>query len=369
MEKPILLLANYFANNAQAAYRKNDLLLAHSEFKRGRDIQQRLSLTNLGFIQEKQYLDLLMAKASKLQASNGAVFGLLSIIQEFDPGYPMLGQKLQSEIQKLKSRATTKISVTEFKEVLSSNSVVASVGRRVGSKLEKILFEKLGEQLQIVADLTALGAKAPYSGDYLSIEGEVLQAAIESSKNNGQRSQNVLTKINKTETEEYAKWKKKKRGDAPTQYLEENIMEDVLIQVEHIKKLAVTEVAFRIVEPTTQKVLLTNNVVKESNYSGDSINEFQKGLFHQKYVAADLPSDIKIMDNLARELSVSVGDALTQYLANPDLKYHAKYLQAAEQGASQDAVELLSNAVVIAGDTDQQKAAWHENLKQLVLAL
>jgi predicted house-cleaning noncanonical NTP pyrophosphatase (MazG superfamily) len=369
MEKPILLLANYFANNAQVAYRKKDLALAYTEFQRGRDIQRKLDRTNLGFIQEKAYLDLLMAKANAMQNAPGAVYGLLSIIKEFDPAYPTLEKELTSYSQKLQNRATIKLSVSEFKEVLSSNSVVASVGRRVGSKLEKALFDGLGNQLQIVADLSVLPAPTAYSGDYLSVEGEVLQAAIETNTNKGQRSMNVLTAINKTETEEYADWKRRKRGEPPVQFNEEKVMEDVIIQVERIKKLAVAEVAYRIIEPATQKVLVTDNVVKEGKYSGDSVNEFQKGLFHQKYVSADLPSDIKIMDNLATELSDAVGKALITYLAKPEQKYFERFQQANSRGENINAVELLANAVVISFEDNSTKQDWAAQLKQLVLSL
>ncbi len=369
MEKPILLLANYFANNAQVAYRKKDLALAYTEFQRGRDIQRKLERTNLGFIQEKEYLDLLMAKANAMQNAPGAVYGLLTIIKEFDPAYPTLEKELTSYSQTLQNRATIKLSVSEFKEVLSSNSVVASVGRRVGSKLEKALFDGLGNQLQIVADLSVLPAPTAYSGDYLSVEGEVLQAAIETNTNKGQRSMNVLTAINKTETEEYADWKRRKRGEPPVQFNEEKVMEDVIIQVERIKKLAVAEVAYRIIEPATQKVLVTDNVVKEGKYSGDSVNEFQKGLFHQKYVSADLPSDIKIMDNLATELSDAVGKALITYLAKPEQKYFERFQQANSRGENINAVELLANAVVISFEDNATKQDWAAQLKQLVLSL
>lgn len=369
MEKPILLLANYFANNAQVAYRKKDLALAYTEFQRGRDIQRKLERTNLGFIQEKEYLDLLMAKANAMQNAPGAVYGLLTIIKEFDPAYPTLEKELTSYSQTLQNRATIKLSVSEFKEVLSSNSVVASVGRRVGSKLEKALFDGLGNQLQIVADLSVLPAPTAYSGDYLSVEGEVLQAAIETNTNKGQRSMNVLTAINKTETEEYADWKRRKRGEPPVQFNEEKVMEDVIIQVERIKKLAVAEVAYRIIEPATQKVLVTDNVVKEGKYSGDSVNEFQKGLFHQKYVSADLPSDIKIMDNLATELSDAVGKALITYLAKPEQKYFERFQQANSRGENVNAVELLANAVVISFEDNATKQDWAAQLKQLVLSL
>ena len=368
MERSILLLANYFAGNAKKSYEKNELYIAYTEFQRARDIQKRLSISSQGFIQEKKFLDILMKKASLLKDSDGHKFGLLSVIQEFDPAYPTLEQNMAKMLDNIFNRATTKLSVSEFKEVLSSNSVVASVGRRVASKLESTLFKNLGNELQIVTNSSSLQSDG-FSGIVLAVDGEVLQAAIEGSKHIGQRSMNVQTGINKIETAEYKKWKKRKRGDAPTQYLEEKIMENVTIQVEHIKKLAVVEVAYRIVEPSTQKVLLTDHIVKEGTYKGDSINEFQKGMFHQAYVEADLPSDIKIMDNLATELSEELGKSLVNYLASPERVFYQKYQVAIEQGTPAKAIEMLSNAVVIAGKKGKDNSQWLAGLKQSVLEM
>ncbi len=366
MERTISFLANYFASNAQKSYNNNDLYTAYTEFQRGRDIQQKLALNSRGFIQEKKFLDLVMQKASALQNANGQKFALLSVIKEFDPAYPTLEESMAKLVEDISNRATTKLAMSEFKEVLSSNSVVASVGRRVASKLEKILFEKLANELQIVTDISSV-QDSKFSGVALSIDGEVLQAAIETTKNQGQRSVNVLTGINQLETAEYSKWKKRKRGEPPTQYVEEKIMEDVTIRVEHIRKLAVVEVAYRIVEPSTQKVLLTDNITKEVNHQGESTNEFQKGLFHQAYVATDLPSDIKIMDNLSAELSKELGTVLSNYLASPEKVFQQKYEQALEQGNHPMAVEMLSNAVVISDKKGRSNPDWLATLKQQVL--
>lgn len=367
MERPILLLANYFASNAQASYQKGNLYRAYSEFKRGRDVQKMASQTNIGFVQERRFLDILMAKYTSEATNQGLKLGLLKVIKEFDDKYATLSEQNQLQTEKLVNRATTKLSVASFDEVLSSNSVVASLGRRVGSKLEKILFDQLGKQLQIVTDTSSLTSQTPYSGVSLLVDGEVLQAAVETSRNQGQRSINVQTGLNRTEREEYTKWKKRKRGEAPVQYDEEKVMEDVVINVEHIRKIAVAEVAYRIVEPTTQKVLFTNNIVKESKHQGDSTNEFQKGLFHQKYVEADLPSDIKIMDTLATELSNELGKSLLTFLAKPEQSFYSGYQSALEKGQQAQAIEMLSNAVVISPPESETLEEWVAQLIKLTL--
>jgi len=367
MKRSISVLANYFANNAQASYKAKNLYKAYMEFKRGRDVQNKLSLTSVGFIQEKAFLDIVMEKADGMEGSDGAKYGLYGVVKEFDPGYPLLEEKLTKLTEVLSNRATTKLAVSEFREVSSASSVVASVGRRVGSKLEKILFEKLGGQLQIVTSLVNSDPNNPYAGVALAIDGEVLQAAIETSKNQGQRSINVQTGINQVETEAYVKWKKRKRGDKPIQYNSQKIMEDVTIRVEHIKKIAVVEVAYRIVEPATQKVLLTNNLVKEAKHLGDSTNEFQKGTFHQPYIEADLPSDIKIMDNLASEVSKELGQSLLNYLAKPEQVFFGKYQALTERGELVSGIEMLSNAVVMAENKKTPNEDWITQLKKLVL--
>ena len=141
MKASISLLANYFASNAQTKYRNNQLLSAYEEFKRGREIQRLLSSSSIGFVQEKQFLDLLIKKYDSQTDKTGARFALLKIIQEFDEKYPMLDERLKTEFDKIAERATTKIQVSEFKELASPQPVISSVGRRVSNKLEKILFE------------------------------------------------------------------------------------------------------------------------------------------------------------------------------------------------------------------------------------
>jgi len=367
MKSSILLLANYFASNAQSSYQKDQLLAAYDDFKRGRMVQKLLSIPTIGFIQEKQFLDQLMSKVDSEEVLIGAKYGLLSVIKEFDPAYPMLDEKINTQLEGIINRATTKLSVSEFKEVLSSNSVVASVGRRVSSKLEKILFDELGAQLKIISELPANIKDDGLSGVVLSIDGEVLQAAIETSKNQGQRSLNVQTGINKIETEEYAKWKSRKRGDAPTQFIEEKIMEDVTIIIERTKKVSVAEVSYRIVEPSTHNVLLTNNIIKEAKHVGESTNEIQKGLFHQPYVEADLPSDIKIMDNLATELSKELGSSLLKYLSNPEDVFYQKYQNRLQRGELKLSVEMLSNAIVMYESKKSEKKNWRKILTESVL--
>ncbi len=366
MERSILVLANYFASNAKKSYQKNNLLNAYLEFQRARDVQKKLSLPDKAFIQEKRFLDLLMKKSAFNNTTEGKKYALYNVIYEFDKNYPGLEKKMASTLEKISQRATTKLSISEFREVPSTNSVVSSVGRRVSSKLEKILFKALSNELQIVTSTSLLQQK-DYSGGVLTIHGEVLQATVISNTNPGQRIVHVQTGIKKTETPAYTKWKKRKRGKAPTQYIEEKISQDVILKVGHIEKQAVVEVAYRIVESSSQKVLLTDNIVKEIYLKGDSINELQQGQFHQAYVAADLPSDIKIMDQLTTDLSQQLGQSLSNYLSNPEKVFQQKYTIAMEQGEASSAIEMLANAVVLAKKKEADFSVWLAVLKKQAL--
>ena len=366
MGKSIQVLANYFANAAQIAYKKGDLLAAYNNFQKGRNIQDKLGISQKGFIQEKQFLDLVMARARQEENGEGKRQALMRVVNEFDPNYPGLKAEYLKLSDKVKNRAMTKLSVAEFKEVQSADSVVASVGRRVGSKLEKILFEQLGNEVLIVTDSVS-SPEQNYQGLMLKVDGEILQVAIENSVNQGQRSQQVQTGVNRTETEEYQKWARRKRGDAPKQYDETPIVEEIVLTVEHIRKQAIAEVAFRIIEPSTGTILLTDNFVKEAEYSGESINEYQKGDFHQPYVRADLPSDIKIMDSLATELATMLGEKLGEYLSSPEQVFHHKYIEAKAQGDVAGATELLANALSIAEGKGKDTGNWFDDIKALVL--
>lgn len=366
MGKSILLLANYFSGTAQKAYSAGDYYAAYQNFTKGRTIQQKLDVSKPGFIQEKQFLDLLMQRARQTDLAEGNRQSIMRVVREFDANYPGLSTDYMKLSDDVKKRALTKLSVAEFKEVPSGNSVIASVGRRVGSKLEKILFDKLGNEVQIVANIVGNQGQG-YEGLALQIDGEILQAAIENTSNQGRRTQNVQTGVDRVETEEYKKWSKRKRGDAPTRYHETPKHEDVELIVEHIRKQSIAEVAFRVIEPASGNILLTDNVVKDSEFSGESINEFQKGDFHQPYVRADLPSDIKIMDDLSSELADILGDKLAKYLQSPEQVFYQKASDAKAQGDSVAAIELLANAVAISEAKGQDFSAWYAELKELAL--
>ncbi|MCW8878105.1 MAG: hypothetical protein OQJ89_01595 [Kangiellaceae bacterium] len=366
MGSNIQLLANYFAGAAQKEYQKGNLKDAYYHLIKGRTIQEKLGIAQKGFIQEKRFLDLVMTRAKNAQSGIGKRQALLRVINEFDPNYPGLKADYLKLSDEVKNRAMTKLSVAEFKEVQSADSVVTSVGRRVGSKLEKILFDKLGNEVLIVTETNGQGGSG-YQGLALQIDGEILQAAIESNVNNGQRSINVRTGVNRVETEEYKKWAKRERGEAPTQYHESPKMEDVVLTVQHIRKQAIAEVAFRIIEPASGKILLTDNFVKDGEYSGESINEYQKGEFHQPYVRADLPSDIKIMDELASALAEMLGQKLGDYLQNPEQVFHHKFVESKAQGNQPGAIELLSNAVIIAESKERETGNWYAELVDMAL--
>ena len=118
-------------------------------------------------------------------------------------------------------------------------------------------------------------------------------------------------------------------------------------------------------DQTTVKLMETR--LKEKEFNGESINEYQKGDFHQKYLRADLPSDIKIIDNLATELAVQLGEKLRTYLQKPEQRFYNKYIDAKAQSDMVSAIELLANALAIAESKGMETEAWYNELKIMVL--
>lgn len=369
MYSSIYVLANYFANSAQKFYKKGQLNAAYIALLKGRDVQAKLGVQQ-GFIQEKAFLDKLMLKAKKAGDKHGQKFALLRTIQELDANYPSLAKELTHSRTLVKKRALTKLFIAEFKEIGSQSSAVSSMGRRMAKKLEKILFSNLGNEVVVVTSLSPPSAKS-YDGLSLKVEGEVLQAAVESSSNSGRRLKLVQTSVNRVETEDYQDWSKGKNGPAPKQYHETPVKEQVELIVEHIQKQAVAEVFFRLIESGNDTILVADNIVKESQFKGESIQEFQKGDFHQPYISADLPSDIKALDRLSSALAAQMGEKLGRYLKSPEQIFSQKFKEAKARGQKAVAVELLANAVVLGESQPDARPigleAWYEALKSMAL--
>ncbi len=367
MYKSIYVLANYFASSAQKHYKKGDFYSAYEDFSKGRNVQTQLGVQQ-GFIQEKRYLDQLMLKAIKTKKAEGQKLALLRVIQEFDQSYPKLENQLVRSTSIVSNRAKTKLSITDFKEITFQSSVISSIGRRIASKLEKILLSSSGKDVLMVTKVEKV-SPVSYEGLSLIIDGEILQAAVESSSNRGKRLKTVQTGVERIETEAYKEWAESKKGEAPAQYHETPINEQVELTVVHTQKQAVAEVAFRVIDPRDGSILLTDHFVKESQFTGESINELEKGMYHQPYVPAKLPSDIKAMDKLATELADKLGDKIGNYLKSTELVFYQKYKQAVTQKQKQPAIELLANALVIgeAKGEDKETKVWYKELKLMVL--
>lgn len=367
MESSIILLANYFANNAKASYQKNEWESAFSAFEKGRNIQSMLGRQSAGFIQEKTFADLLMKKAATLDNQPGVQYGIYTAVLELDPGYPEIKIKRQAIKNKLVERAKSNIFIAPFDEVESTNSVITSVGKRVRRDVEKQLEKKLNQQLGIVTSISDGEINTLPNGPLLKIEGDILQAAIEASNYQGQKSINVQTGISKIETAEYIKWKKRKRGEPPVQFLEQPIMEDVIIKTEHLKKIAVIEATFKLSSVNSTKFLLSDSVTKKSVNKGDVIQEFEKGSYHQPYVESSMPSDIQVIDDLAKEISAEMAVLLVNYLANAEMAYYKKYQQLLTQEQQPLATEVLANAVVLSDDGSSTKSVWLVELRNRAL--
>lgn len=366
MGKRISILSNYFAGNAQKAYKKGRLLSAYQNLKKARNIQIKVSQSKKPFPQEKKFLALVMSKTRQSGIKDGKKYALLNIIKEFNPAYPKLkGNNLKLE-NKIKKRAKTKLYITGFKEIDTNQAVLASIGRRVSSKLEAALFKLVGNQVTIIRSTKANQAKI-YNGLALKIDGEILQAAIERSRNFGKRSKRVQTGIKQIETKEYQIWAKRKRGDPPQRYTEKAIFENINIRVEHISKQTVVELAYKLAEVGVGNIVMANNLVIEEEYSGESINEYQKGDFLQPHVRANLPSDIKVSDLLSTALTDQLGQKLAKYLKSPEIVFYQKHQKAKKYGRKVAAIENLANAVVLKQSKEDSDGIWFGELKELAL--
>ncbi len=361
MASSISLLAKYFANNAQLHTQKEQLYQAYHEFLKARQIQKILDKGDLGFPQERQFLDKVMLLINKNEENLGKTYALLKLVEKFDSNYPTLSQQLSESKSAIAQRASSKIMISDFKEIRSSNSVIASVGRRVSKQLENILFNQLGQQVQLVGDISTSSKDDQLNGLAYLIRGDVLQSAIETTKHLGQRNKLVKVATEKMETDAYKKWSKRKRGEAPPRYIEKEIKEEVSLKVEHIKKLAILEISYQILDPYSHKVLVSKNLSKEAVFQGETVLEFQKGLFKQNLKEADLPSDIKIMDQLAKIVSAELGESLILFLANPDQAFYARYQETLEKGDKLLASNLLANAIIVS-DNEEVGSEWTEQL-------
>jgi hypothetical protein len=141
--------------------------------------------------------------------------------------------------------------------------------------------------------------------------------------------------------------KDRKSVEQPAETIEEPTYENISVGVTRHRKIGIFSVSYRLVEASSGRVIFPDSITVNSEHEDESSEGVEIGDFKVDFKLADLPSDVEILDELARKVATSIGEKLVEQLKDQDQKYLAAASSYAEQNDCVGEVTSLGSALMI----------------------
>lgn len=211
----------------------------------------------------------------------------------------------------------------------------------------------------------------PSPVDYL-ISGTVLKAKVDFTKREGRKLTRVVVGHESTPNPAYLTWlqleaKEREKIPAPAETIDVEKTENISLGVTEHHKAGVFSLSYRLLDATSQKVLLPDSVTKQTELKDTSTEGVEIGEFVQPFRLARLPSDADILNGLAKEAALEIGAKLEESLANQEEQYLARAQQMASADSCDGQARALGRAAAIQEMKGLEFAETIEALKQTVI--
>lgn len=357
-------LVKYFLALGDKQRKQGNLGQAFESLRQARYIRNHLGQSGVYSPEEKAFMAQVDSLADRARKSedNVLAYGYLLVLEMFDPTYPSVRQNLRALRETVLTEAEIKLAAMP----MSNSNQGRAYGSGLASKVSQYLMAKIPGDVDIIEraqfDSIISRVKRPDASTYLSyyyVQGDILEAGVDTSQKTGNRQVRVVTEYTDTPNPDYDKWAKmsssaRRDTPEPPRLLRIPHKEDVTIKSTSVKKVGVFSVTFRLVDPFSSKVLLEDSVSEKATQEGESIEGMEIGEFHQEGKTADLPSDSEMLDALADKVSQDIGERLITELQAPEKHYREYGLRASNEDKLQSAAINLGYAAILTEQKGQQ---------------
>jgi len=324
------LLHDYFINLGLQSSSQGALKAAYRNFSKAREIKQVMN-------QEPQrnaevdYLNKLMnfAATKGQQKAYGEQLAYLEVVNQFNPELPKAREALANARKTIVEYASTSMLVQDF----SQTGTHHSAGKSVAKQVFAWVFDNMPGQVALVNAQQMSQADTTAPGRILTLEGDILQAGVESQSSNSKKIMRVTTETKRTPNPEYKEWVEDgRKGTAPQEFFVEEKKEDVEVTVNHASKTGILSVSYRLIDQKTGQVLLNQPARDQQIFEGEGNEGIAIGEFNMPYKRPEVPSDIEIMERLSSQVALQIGEQLQKTLQASDQRYETLGDRALAQG-------------------------------------
>ena len=359
-----------FALLGQEAAAQGNLSLAYERYRDTRELQELL-LDRQSMPGVEEFLakvDREYAAATK-SGEHGLAWGHLQVMLEFSQMTPQMRRRVRSTKSLVEQKAMIGLTAFPFSD---STTSAAKVGDAVSSKVIQHIFKAIPTEVRIVEreQLTRIldecqrvgNCDALATADYI-IQGSILDAKVETSQESGTERRRVLTGTRTVPNPTYEQWlslsdRERRRTTKPVTSLTQEVMEDIALEVNTVRKVGVISVSFRVVQANTGRVLFTDSMQAKQSHRDQGVQGVELGEYKLATRFVELPQDIEILsgnDGLADQVSTDIGERLVEFMRNPEDSYERDAKQFEDEGDFPAAARQAAYAHVIRVNKDRDQ--------------
>jgi curli biogenesis system outer membrane secretion channel CsgG len=302
--------------------------------------------------------DQLKLRANELSKDEAAAsLAYLYAIKTFQPTRPGLRKQLVDTENAVTDLAVKRLSTTDFQSSYKDQDY----GDVISSFVTQYLFKHVPHDVRIVEreqyeailrERELSGNTGTLSSVNLLVSGSVLESKVDSSEAKNKKMMRVEVGTESKPNPNYIKWlelpsKERKNVEKPSETLELPKFENISVGVTRHRKVGIFSVSYRLVQASTGRVLFPDSITVNSEHEDETREGVEMGDFVVDAKLAELPSDVEILDDLARKVATEIGEKLVSELKDQERKYLAKADQYKRQNDCVGRVTALGNAMMI----------------------
>ncbi len=348
-------MVSYFLAQANAALSAQRADSAYENLHRARNMRLWAGLDSGTLPEEKNFADRMMERYSLASRSgqHGQALGLLLAIDEFMPQYPNLHALEHQEHTQVLSHAQRTLSVPTF----SSQPGQEAMGAALSIRIAQELFHRIPHDVRIIDhDQFMALLKGSNSGDHRPvdsvIEGKLLQAHIDTSEENGEKTLRVTTDSSEQPNPAYSKWqqlssREQKKTPQPAATITIKQEQTVTIKMSRVRKIGTATASYRLIDARNNKIIDTQSPSFSVDVEDTGNEGMELGQFHLPFKLPSLPSDAEIDDKLTEGLAQAIVDKLLPELGDSEIRDQKKAEHAASYGDMSSASRYAAYAYVL----------------------
>jgi hypothetical protein len=360
-------LADYFDALGTKQMRQKQWLESYNAFGRSAYIRSSLELSTApasgmgSFIREMENRYKKAERAGQAEAA----LAYISIIERLQPQHPLVTSKRADALEAIHERAVAKVRVGRF---------LGAYGPQISSEIERYLSEAAPGEVRLVDEVEpqALLAEDSLAQAFLAIEGETLRAEVETREQARTETRTVVTATEEGANPLYRVWRELPRDERaqteePPKTAQLPVYQDVMVNHRDISNTAVLSLKYQLADAANSKVLEAETLSDTVTAKATATQGMQLGSFVQPPVAASLPAEAEMYNQLSKSLSTEIGRRVVTRLMELDRNYALSARKLEQDGAYAESTEQWAYAYAVSEPESDERARYRAAMEKSVL--